>query len=477
MLTRLEVNGFKNLVDFALDFGPFTCIFGPNGVGKSNIFDAIGFLSLLTELPINEAALAVRGGDGFPGITGLLRTGGTGRQRRMSFAVEMLVEPNVADDFGRRAESSSSFLRYEIAFRYEPPMPDSSRPGGLALEREELRPITAGRASRHLKFPHSKARFRDALVYNRRHARTGFISTIGDAETDQNRVVVHQDGGVPGWGQPALAELAARTIIGTENTAATPTILAARREMQGWLVLALDPNAIQKPDPYSQPPGIADNGAHIPATLRSLSGAADTEALTPDDAVAAVSQRLSGVSPVRGLRLMEDDTQRLLSLEVEEADGLTLPAGSLSDSALRSLALATLAILPDQGRMLCIDAPENGFYPTSLGTVNDLLHEIAVNPEEAPGTENPLRQVVVISQSPWLVKRQSAPDLVWADNQRADLATDAGIRALRCVPHRGTWRCAGGIEGFDLDDKEPFGSPQQVAQIAFPPEIWATGPA
>ena len=36
MLTRLEVNGFKNLVDFALDFGPFTCIFGPNGAGKSN---------------------------------------------------------------------------------------------------------------------------------------------------------------------------------------------------------------------------------------------------------------------------------------------------------------------------------------------------------------------------------------------------------------------------------------------------------
>ena len=28
MLTRLKANGFKNLVDFKLDFGPYTCIAG-----------------------------------------------------------------------------------------------------------------------------------------------------------------------------------------------------------------------------------------------------------------------------------------------------------------------------------------------------------------------------------------------------------------------------------------------------------------
>ena len=61
MLTRLEVNGFKNLVDFSVDFGPFTCITGPAGVGKSNLFDAIRFLSLLTEHTINDAALNIRG--------------------------------------------------------------------------------------------------------------------------------------------------------------------------------------------------------------------------------------------------------------------------------------------------------------------------------------------------------------------------------------------------------------------------------
>lgn len=41
LLTRLSVNGFKNLIDVDLYFGHFTCIAGANGVGKSNLFDAI----------------------------------------------------------------------------------------------------------------------------------------------------------------------------------------------------------------------------------------------------------------------------------------------------------------------------------------------------------------------------------------------------------------------------------------------------
>ena len=60
MLTRLKVNGFKNLVDVDVRFGPFTCIAGVNGVGKSNLFDAIRFLSMLANETLIEAALSVR---------------------------------------------------------------------------------------------------------------------------------------------------------------------------------------------------------------------------------------------------------------------------------------------------------------------------------------------------------------------------------------------------------------------------------
>ncbi|MBL0038206.1 MAG: AAA family ATPase [Nitrosomonadales bacterium] len=60
MLTRLHINGFKNLLNVEIAFGPFTCIAGTNGVGKSNLFDAIMFLRDLTDYSLTEAAARVR---------------------------------------------------------------------------------------------------------------------------------------------------------------------------------------------------------------------------------------------------------------------------------------------------------------------------------------------------------------------------------------------------------------------------------
>jgi predicted ATPase len=60
MLTRLNISGFKNLMDVDIRFSPFTCIAGANGVGKSNLFDAIQFLSALSDRSSIEAARSIR---------------------------------------------------------------------------------------------------------------------------------------------------------------------------------------------------------------------------------------------------------------------------------------------------------------------------------------------------------------------------------------------------------------------------------
>src|SRR5438034_2898996 len=44
MLTRLELQGFKNFVDARLNLGPFTVLVGTNASGKSNLRDAFRFL-------------------------------------------------------------------------------------------------------------------------------------------------------------------------------------------------------------------------------------------------------------------------------------------------------------------------------------------------------------------------------------------------------------------------------------------------
>ncbi len=85
MLTRLKVNGFKNLVDTEMRFGAFTCIAGYNGVGKSNVFDAIRFLSLLADHTFVDAARQVRGGGD---LVSLFTAWG---DRRMRFECDVVI--------------------------------------------------------------------------------------------------------------------------------------------------------------------------------------------------------------------------------------------------------------------------------------------------------------------------------------------------------------------------------------------------
>ncbi|UWE84459.1 AAA family ATPase [Corynebacterium diphtheriae bv. mitis] len=91
MLTRLEVDGFKNLHDFKADFGPYTCVVGKNAIGKSNMFDAIAFLSHLTKETFSQAAVHLRAEQG--DIQELFGRKDQAK-RFMSFAAEMIVPPH-----------------------------------------------------------------------------------------------------------------------------------------------------------------------------------------------------------------------------------------------------------------------------------------------------------------------------------------------------------------------------------------------
>src|SRR5215470_4406892 len=92
MLTRLKVSGFKNLVDVDVRFGPFTCVAGANGVGKSNLFDAICFLSALADHTLIDAALLVRGeGGSTADVRSLFHRVGDTYAEKMSFEAEMII--------------------------------------------------------------------------------------------------------------------------------------------------------------------------------------------------------------------------------------------------------------------------------------------------------------------------------------------------------------------------------------------------
>ncbi len=109
MLTRLKVNGFKNLVNVDVRFGPFTCIAGSNGVGKSNLFDAIRFLSALSRVTLLEAAKEVRGGRTVD-VRELFHRVGDTYDAEMSFEAEMIVPSTGEDDLGQQAKASTTLF-------------------------------------------------------------------------------------------------------------------------------------------------------------------------------------------------------------------------------------------------------------------------------------------------------------------------------------------------------------------------------
>jgi predicted ATPase len=441
MLTRLKVSGFKNLVDVDVRFGPFTCIAGANAVGKSNLFDAIRLLSSLADRPLMEAALSVRDEGGrTTDLRGIFHQVGERFADRISFAAEMIVPSEGQDDLGQKAEASITFLRYsvEIAYRGE----DPARPvGALELRKEELVQINRGDAPSQLVFPHSK-QWRDTAIRGRRVS--PFISTEGEGP---DRVVRRHQEGTGGRTLALRAADLPRTVLSVANSAESPTALLARREMQSWRLLQLEPSALRKPDAFTAPQRLGSDGSHLPATLYRLArsnggpgsngraGGVDEEQI-----YAQVANRLSAlIGDVRAVAVERDERRELLTLTVTGRDGTPHPARALSDGTLRFLALAVIELDPAADRLLCLEEPENGVHPERIPAILDLLQDISTDLQEPVGDDNPLRQVIVNTHSP-LVVRLVPEDALLVAEPRETLRE--GRRFTRvsfsCLP--GTWR-------------------------------------
>lgn len=441
MLTRLRVKGFKNLDDVDVRFGPFTCIAGHNGVGKSNLFDVIAFLSALADKTLIEAAATVRGSEGRLGdVRALFRNAGGTREHQMWFQVEMIVPREGEDDLGSVARASMTFLRYTLCLRHRE---GASTFGPLELVTESLEHINKSTARDDLPFSHSAA-WREDVIHGRR--------TVPYIETreEDGRAVVYiradsesgQGGGGP---RKLLAANMPRTVLSTSNSAAEHrTLVLARREMLGWTQLQLEPSALRSPDAFNAPRRIGPGGAHLPAALYGLAReAARRGEAEAEDVFQQVANRLAELfENVRTLRVDEDEKRELFSIVLTDLQNTEHLASSLSDGTLRFMALAILEASAQGPSLLCLEEPENGIHPERIPAMIRLIRDIAMDVSQPTGPANPMRQVIVNTHSPGVVSCVPQDTLIMATSQERNGA-GRRQRSLSLAGLPGTWRSPG----------------------------------
>ena len=408
MLTRLRIKGFKSLWNVDVHFGPFTCIAGPNAVGKSNLFDAIQFLSHLASDTFLNAALSLRAQSDLTGnARDLFHRWKDHYEKRIYMSAEMIIPSEGKDGLGQTATASITFVRYALELEFS----ESSGTSGLGMIRlisESLDPISKGNAAKILRFPHNATKWRNCVVVGKGR-RVPFIST----DLQNGEIELHQERG----GQPRRfkSDSLPRTVLSTVNAMESPTSLLVKREMESWRLLQLEPSALRNPDNFLTPPGLDANGAHLPATLFALSHQYGADRNIYEH----VAGRLSSlINDVISIKIDKDDRRQLLVLQLLNRDGTLHEARSLSDGTLRFLALATMAEDPAALGVICMEEPENGIQPSRIPAILNLLEAIACDPQEPPGEDNPLRQVIINTHSPSVVKQINEDCLLIASTEQ-----------------------------------------------------------
>ena len=427
MLTRLRVNGFKNLREVDLKFGLFTCIAGPNGVGKSNLFDAILFLSDLSSMSIVKAASRARGTNGrASNFSSLFARERSQTGDLIEFVAEMIVPNEVVDDFDRTARPTATFLEYTLTLRLSRSSAGTLSRDPIYIEREELRAQPSSESDRLLAFPQRKQLPKRFIVGPGKRT-LAFIATESEPEPV---VLLYGEGRSAGRPTKVPARKSPQTVLSGVISASHPTALAVRREMQSWRLLQLEPSALRKPDEFAGDTEISAVGEHIPNTLKRL------------EKNAQVASRLAELIPgVMSVDVDSDEVRQQRTVQVTMQGKQRYSASSLSDGTLRFLALSVLASDPSATGLTCMEEPENGIHPLRIPEMLKLVRSLsdADFDNEDWADRETLRQVIINTHSPLVVAVLPEDELLMAETLRLRGATFINFKPLN-----GTWRATQG---------------------------------
>ena len=331
MITRLEIDGFKSLRDFAVDLEPFTVFIGPNSAGKSNILEALALLSRLASQPIADA---FKHGRGRP--SDQFSHNGDDSVRIIRFAVEFLDYGYFRPDVGC-IPGAQSRCRYELTIARESLASGAER---LLVRDERFAAI------------HSE---RDTWIAN--HPEFADVSTYGRAGAQV---------------YDALAQSGTSLHIGLMQW--TPAEAKPCRQNLAMIsALRLDGARLGEPSDPIDSDSLNADGSNLPSILAGL----------PPVLLGEIRADLVRLVPgIASFDVIPDNDE--LRLEFHLSGGQKMPARLVSDGTLRVLGLLTALRLDPRPYLLTVEEPENGIYPGRLRALLRLLQEETARRHDGP---------------------------------------------------------------------------------------------
>lgn len=397
MITRIEIDGFKSFRKFEMNFTPFTVVAGINASGKSNLFDAMELLSRLAQYSLREAFPDSRGS-----VNEVFSIIGQQESNVIEFAVEMLVDRKVKDNWGVEKEIKTPRLRYELHIERR------FRSGGyeeLIVTHESLDKIKTNDDKWAKEFiPKDKS----DLWKNSQSGGSSepFIQTkvLGDVAA----IVLRQDSGRGGKNTPA--NTVNQTVLSGVNSNDFPHVFAAKNEMMNWRFMQLNPEELRKPTTKDAKMSdvITHNGGNLAAALFRIKEE-DEYILTE------ISRELIRFLPEYiAVDVINDDPNRQFIIKLTNREGEVFSSRVLSEGTLRILTLIIIQFDDKHKGLLCFEEPENGIHPKRIKQMAELLYNLSADYDNV---ENPLRQVIVNTHSPILINEL----LQWSDNKNVSI--------------------------------------------------------
>jgi len=349
---------------------PMTTVIGKNGVGKSSIFDAFGFLADCLKNGVEDACnMHERGG--YKKIHSKEQSG--------PIAFEIYYRENNS--------SNSRPITYEVEIGLD----KLNRP---YVVKERLR-------QRRMGEPYGKPYSFLHLINGKGVVWKGkFALSLNE---DENTDIKSLKKEAAETKETEYVELEDPRKLGIATLGALkqhPRISSFRKFIEGWYLSYFTPDAARElpmAGPQKQLNVHGDNLSNVVQFMERENGGVQFQ-----NVLAKIASKIPGI---KGINTEETDDGRLLLRFYAEGFKEPFFAQQMSDGTLKVFAYLLLLASPIPAPLICIEEPENGLYHKLLSTLVQEFREYATSKKNSS-------QIFITTHQPYLVDNLK-PEEVW----------------------------------------------------------------